>query len=161
MFIERICNNLESSRLKSESAQAREFVTNQPKEKLSTDTKAKITITNYLGGKYFFTVDEIILEEDTIRLIEAKHTKGSKIPSVSDIKDGLVKMMLYSNLEKVSVDGNLREAFPALLLTSHKLRGFIKSASVQEEIKEFFSKNSFNKRQIDLMSNLFMEANTQ
>jgi hypothetical protein len=47
---------MESSRLKAQSAQAREFLTVQPKETLATQTKAKITITNYLGGKYFFTV---------------------------------------------------------------------------------------------------------
>lgn len=41
------------SRGKAEKAQAREFVTFQPKESLATVSKAKITITNYLGGQYF------------------------------------------------------------------------------------------------------------
>ncbi|NCQ16710.1 MAG: hypothetical protein COZ80_09275 [Ignavibacteria bacterium CG_4_8_14_3_um_filter_37_9] len=52
------------SRDKASKAQSREFVTRQPKENLSTLSKAKITITNYLGGNYFFTVDEIIVSKE-------------------------------------------------------------------------------------------------
>jgi len=54
------------SRGKAEKAHAREFVTIQPKESLSTLTKAKITITNYLGGQYFLTVDEILIAKDKV-----------------------------------------------------------------------------------------------
>ncbi len=162
-FVNKISDNLdgfmESSRLKSESAQAREFVTTQPKEILSTITKAKVTITNYLGGKYFFTVDETLLENDTIHLIEAKHTKSGKLPSVGDIKDGLLKMMLYTNLENVGVNKNLYKSLPVLLLTSHRLKGEIKSVAEQNEIRDFFNKNKFNAKEIDFVTKLFAEAN--
>jgi hypothetical protein len=84
---------MEFSREKAKKAQSRELVTIQPKEHLSTLTKAKITITNYLGGQYFFTVDEIKLEE-TLLLIEGKHSVNAKLPSKGDIKDGLLKMIL-------------------------------------------------------------------
>jgi len=47
------------SRDKAQKAQSREFVTKQPKESLTSLSKAKVTITNYLGGQYFLTVDEI------------------------------------------------------------------------------------------------------
>jgi len=63
------------SRGKAANAQSREFVTVQPKESLSTLTKAKITINNYLGGQYFFTVDEVKLTKDKLFLIEGKHSK--------------------------------------------------------------------------------------
>ena len=66
---------MESSRLKAEAAQQREFLTTQPKEILATISKSKITISNYLGGKYFFTVDETIIKDGEIYLIEAKHQK--------------------------------------------------------------------------------------
>lgn len=162
-FINRIANNLEdfmeNSRIKSKSAQAREFVTTQPKEILSTITKAKITITNYLGGKYFFTVDETLLKNNTIHLIEAKHTKSSNLPSAGDIKDGLLKMMLYTNLENVSIDKKLYKSFPVLLLTSHKLKGVIESVANQREIERFFNDNNFNLNQINFATNLFSEAN--
>lgn len=108
---------MESSRLKAQSAQAREFLTLQPKEILSTATKAKITITNYLGGKYFFTVDEILIDDKNLHLIESKHSKSDKLPSTGDIKDGLLKMMLYSNLENVRVGGKLHTSLPTLRLT--------------------------------------------
>ncbi len=52
---------MEFSREKAKKAQAREFVTQQPKESLSTLSKAKVTITNYLGGQYFLTVDEVLI----------------------------------------------------------------------------------------------------
>ena len=44
---------IEFSRRKAREAQSREFLTEQPKEALSTDTKAKVTINNALFGKYF------------------------------------------------------------------------------------------------------------
>ncbi len=162
-FVNKISNNLnafmESSRSKAESAQAREFVTTQPKEILSTISKATITITNYLGGKYFFTVDETLIENDRIHLIEAKHTKNGKLPSVGDIKDGLLKMMLYTNLENVSVDETLYKSLPVLLLTSHKLLGVVQSTSSKKEINDFLDENKFNAKQIGFISNLFAEAN--
>jgi len=66
----------------------------QPKEVLSTLTKATITIENYLGGKYYFTTDEIKIEGENIYLIEGKHSKSALLPSNGDIKDGLLKMIL-------------------------------------------------------------------
>jgi hypothetical protein len=52
-------------------------LTTQPKESLATLTKAKITITNYLGGQYFFTVDEVSIDKNIVHLIEGKHSKDS------------------------------------------------------------------------------------
>lgn len=150
---------MDSSRIKAQSAQGREFLTIQPKEILATQTKAKITITNYLGGKYFFTVDEIVLEDKNLFLIESKHSKSGKLPSVGDIKDGLLKMMLYTNLENVSIDGNSLARLPVLRLTSGKIAGEISSNSETAEIEQFFQANNFNKRQRDLISSLFTEAN--
>jgi hypothetical protein len=49
---------MQFSRDKSKNAQGREEKTQQPKEYLHSETKSKITIVNYLGGKYFLTVDE-------------------------------------------------------------------------------------------------------
>ncbi len=65
------------SRDKAQKAQSREFATLQPKESLSTLSKAKVTITNYLGGQYFLTVDEIIITSTKVNLIEGKHSKNA------------------------------------------------------------------------------------
>jgi hypothetical protein len=147
------------SREKSENAQAREFITIQPKESLATLTKAKITIMNYLGGKYFFTVDEIDIAEDAISLIESKHSKNSILPSKGDIKDGLLKMILYSNISEVDANSKLLKSKAILNLTSVKLEGIIGSESSVKEITEFFISNKFSETQIEFIENLFKEAN--
>jgi len=118
---------MEFSRAKSQKAQEREFVTKQPKESLSSLTKAKITINNYLGGKYFLTVDEVKITKDKILLMEGKHSKNNTLPALSDIKDGLLKMILYSNLKDITVNGKRRKSDSVLCLTSSKLSGFITS----------------------------------
>jgi hypothetical protein len=140
---------MQFSREKAKYAQSREISTIQPKEILSTSTKAKITITNYLGGQYFFTVDEVIIQNNTIYLIESKHSKNAIIPSISDIKDGLLKMILYSNLSDVEVDGIKMKSKAILRLTSPKI-------SNDTEVKLLLKKNS---PQLELIDKLFKEAN--
>ncbi len=147
------------SRGKAEKAQSREFVTVQPKESLSTLTKAKITITNFLGGQYFFTVDEINITNKKVILIESKHTKKSILPSKSDIKDGLLKMILYSNLTDVSLNGKKLKSEAVLCLTSTKLIGEISSNSKEKDISTFFQTNNFTEIQFKLINKIFTEAN--
>ena len=65
-----------------------------------------ITITNYLGGHYFFTADEVEIHGKDIYLIDAKHTKTDKLPALEDIKDALLKMTLFTNLEDVKLKNN-------------------------------------------------------
>lgn len=129
------------SRSLAKKAQDRECITVQPKEKLS-GAKATLTIKNYLGGCYFFTCDEVNIEERIIYLIEGKHSKQSFIPSLEDIKDGLVKMILFTNLKEVRI-GNLDYThIPLLKLTS--------------DIK--FSRGALRKSQIDNLRLLKKEA---
>jgi hypothetical protein len=148
----------EFSREKSEKAQAREFVTIQPKEVLSTATKAKLTISNYLGGQYHFTVDEVQVLEQVLYLIEAKHSKNTLLPSKSDIKDGLLKLMLYCNFATVKIADKHYTCLPILKLTSLKLSGSINSTQKSTEIDDFLQKNSFSETQISFVKNLFTEA---
>jgi hypothetical protein len=146
------------SRGKAEKAQSREFVTQQPKESLSTLTKAKITITNYLGGQYFLTVDEILLSKNKVSLIEGKHSKNALFPSKGDIKDGLLKMILYCNLSEVMVNGEKIKSEAVLSLTSTKIKGSITSSSTKKEISTFFEVNKFSTLQILLVETIFAEA---
>lgn len=103
-----------------------------------THTKAKITITNYLCGQYFLTVDEIKLTSDTVSLIEGKHSTKALLPSKGDIKDGLLKMILYCNLSDVTANGKKIKSEDVLCLTSAKLKGAVTSESTKKEIEEFF-----------------------
>ncbi len=105
------------SRRMAQEAQEREFRTVQPKENLK-GKKAKITILNYLGGEYHFTCDEVEIHENSLLLIEGKHSRDASLPSLSDIKDGLLKMILYANLKDVSLDGTEYVPQPVLKLTT-------------------------------------------
>ncbi len=147
---------METSRQKAQEAQNRELHTIQPKETLLSLTKATITIENYLGGKYYFTTDEIIMEKDKIYLIEAKHSKNSILPSIGDIKDGLLKMILYTNLKNVTVKKKKFKAIPVLRLTSEKLKI---SYSEKRGIDSFIYENNLNKKWSKIIKKLFEEAN--
>jgi len=129
------------SRDLAKKAQNRESITVQPKEKLS-GVKATLTIKNYLGGYYFFTCDEVDIEKNTIYLIEGKHSEQSFIPSLEDIKDGLVKMILFTNLKEVKIGDLEYSPIPVLKLTS--------------DMK--FSRDNLRKSQIDYLRDLKREA---
>ncbi len=149
---------IEFSRNKAQNAQSREFQTDQPKEVLASDTKAKVTINNALFGKYFFTCDETRIEGKTLYLIEAKHSQRAKFPSKNDIKDGLVKLMLYANLTNVKIGKipfNLRVM---IRLTSKQLKGSINSDAKDTEIEKFFANNNFALKDKEFFKKLFKEA---
>lgn len=131
------------SRTLAEKAQQRESVTIQPKEKLD-GIKGTITITNYLGGNYYFTSDEVELHNNDIWLIDAKHTKTDNLPSLGDIKDGLLKMMLFTNLVDVKMNGKNLKPVPILKLTTGK----------------GFSIESLTEKQKGLLDTLKKEAKT-
>lgn len=136
------------SRMLAEKAQKRERLTIQPKENLS-GTKAIITIQNYLGGYYYFTSDEAKIKGDNIFLIEGKHSKNNSLPSLEDIKDGLLKMILFTNLEDVKIDNKKYNPIAVLKLTTE---GGFKSGKIkdsQENILKILSKEArINKFQI-------------
>jgi hypothetical protein len=146
------------SRLKAQKAQRRESQTKQPKEALSTDTKEKITIINALFGKYFFTVDETRREPKTVYLIEAKHSQRVRLTNESDIKDALIKMMIYTNLRNVRVGGKPLDFQIVLKLTSSKINGSINSTAKDEELAKYCSDNLLDYSQKEFLRKLFTEA---
>ncbi len=136
--IDKLIKNKEAfmnlSRTLAKKAQFRESITIQPKESLS-GTKGLITIINYLGGYYFFTADEIRIDGKDLYLIEAKHSKSRNLPSEDDIKDGLVKMILFTNLVQVQVDNKNYNPIAVLKLSSG--RG-IKINELSSNQRKFF-----------------------
>jgi hypothetical protein len=115
---ENVSDFIQFSRNKAKQAQAREFATVQPKERLQSQTKATITIENYLGGQYFLTVDEVETLDGILRIIESKHSENTFLPSIGDIKDGLLKMILFSNLSAVKIDSKAIKHKAVLRLTA-------------------------------------------
>jgi hypothetical protein len=151
---------MEFSRGKAKDAQQREILTQQPKEILSSDTKSKITITNYLGGKYYFTVDELIVNKDATYLIESKRSNLSKLPSKGDIKDGLLKMVLYSNICSLTINGKVTKIIAVLKLTSKNLIGQISSSDEDGKIVSFYESNRLSSTEHGFLNLLFKEAKT-
>lgn len=128
------------SRQLAEMAQRRESITEQPKEHLS-GAKGIITIKNYLGGFYYFTADEIEVKGNDVYLIEGKHSKGS-LPSIGDIKDGLIKMILFTNLEDVKMDSKNYNPKSVLKLTIENHFDFEKLNATQKKILELLHKEA-------------------
>jgi len=163
-FIIRLQNGVDEfmkfSRAKAQKAQSREFVTTQPKEALSSSTKAKITIKNYLGGLYYLTVDEVKKSKSTLQLIEAKHSKSTILPSKGDIKDGLIKMILYTNLKDVYADGKTVKIQPILKLTSTKIKSTFDSRKNKNKTKfvSWCETHDLKTSQITFLNQLIEEA---
>jgi len=100
----------------------------------------------------------VLIDQTNLYLIEAKHTADQILPSIGDIKDGLLKMVLYSNLEEVKIDEIEYTARPVLKLTSKKIKGSITSNSGQKEIEDFTRKNVLKQKMKDRIDMVFKEA---
>ena len=146
------------SRNKAKQAQNRESLTIQPKEALSNGEKMTIEIENYLGGNYYLTVDDVIIK-DKYYLIESKHTNSGLLPALDDIKDGLLKMFIFSNIEELKTKEGSVNFKPVLRLTSEKLQGKIEENSSEKSLNSFFICNNFNESQKKLIKTLIKEAN--
>lgn len=131
------------SRGLAEKAQQRERITIQPKEKLN-GIKGTITIKNYLGGNYYFTSDEVEIHGNDIYLIDAKHTKTDKLPASGDIKDGLLKMMLFTNLEEVKLEGKNYNPVAVLKLTTGDMFDINDLNGSQKDLVDKLKKESKN-----------------
>ena len=130
-------NFLIDSRINAKKAQYRESMTIQPKESIAIGQKAKITIENYLKGKYYLTVDEAIINGNQIQLIEAKHTNSDRLPSYDDVIDGIVKMILFTNLDLVEINGKKYRPQAVLKLTN---KNGIKENNLSSSDNEFLMK---------------------
>jgi predicted DNA binding CopG/RHH family protein len=130
------------SRQLAEKAQKRERVTIQPKEYLK-GIKAAITIKNYLGGLYYFTCDEVEVHGKSLYLIEGKHTKRKELPSLEDIKDGLLKMILFTNLKNVQIEGKKYNPIPVLKLTTARHFDIKDLKELINQLKTEAKRNSF------------------
>lgn len=145
-----------SSRGLAQKAQRREMVTKQPKEYL-VGAKAIITIKNYLGGCYYFTCDEAEIHNEEVFLIEGKHTSAGLLPSEGDIKDGLLKMVLFTNLENVIVEGNTYNPIPVLKLTTgNKVNRSLLSKNQKDMLKLLRKEASTNGFRIKINDEFFV-----
>lgn len=161
-FAQKITKDRESfmsySRQKAQNAQNREFLTIQPKEFIQSSTKSKIEIENYLGGYYYFTIDEVLEKGGTLCLVESKHSANAILPSNDDIKDGLLKLMLYNNLCEVWDLSGKKDFKIALQLTSNKLQSAVHLPTTAQNLNAFIATNKLKSNQGDMLRSLNAEC---
>ena len=145
---------MEFSRSKAKMAQNREIHTTQPKEFIGIGKKTKIMIQNYLGGQYFFTIDVVLFKDKCLYLCESKHSKNTILPSEDDIKDGLLKLMLYNNIDSIQGYKNFKVV---LRLTSNILQDSI--ALPNNNLELFLNSNPFSSKEKQMLLYLNLESN--
>lgn len=142
---------------RSRSAANREIYTLHRFELLEDGMKGLFFITNYLGGEYHLTADEILKSNDTIIIQESKNASRGRLPSRTDIQDGLFKLILFANMEELYL-GETRIAFETRLKLTGDLRGTLRLPSEANDIMDYGKRNQFTMKQIDLLLLLNHEA---
>lgn len=142
----------------SQGAAVREAKTLHSREYLKDGGKSVFLIENYLGGVYHLTADEVLYEEGICIIQESKNSTKQFLPSISDIKDGLFKLILFANLDLLRVDGHKVNFSTRLKLTGYKVRGNIRFPCTEKELGKFASSNNVSSTQLNLLRKLNLEA---
>lgn len=132
---------------KSKLAAAREVVVKHKNEYLSLESeKLVFEIQNNLGGSYFLTADEIIIDIDKKQLIiqEAKNATTGKLPKGADIKDGLFKILLFSQIKTIYID-EVKYDYKVSLKLTGRLSSSIRLPNTTEEIEAFANTEKLSK----------------
>jgi hypothetical protein len=112
------------SRVLAKKAQERESITVQPKENVTLARKGVLVLKDSHDGNYFWTTDEIVEVGSKVFLIEKKDSQYNNLPSINDVKDGFLKLIVYSNIVNMKNDiGENVTPIPCLGLTSRVASG--------------------------------------
>lgn len=142
----------------SRNASKREALTSHDLEYLVDGLKATFSIENYLGGVYYLTPDEILHNHDTYIIQESKNTSNGLLPSKSDIQDGLFKLILFSNLDTLTLGDRQVSFIPKLKLTAKNINNTIIFPDEADRLNLFILNNSFKPSQIKTIKQLSLES---
>jgi hypothetical protein len=126
---------------RSYEAAHRESLTTHILESLEENAKGTFRISNYLGGQYYLTADEVYWNNNQLIIQESKNSSKGKLPSEDDIKDGLFKLILFANMEEVAVDERTDIQFITRLKLTGDLIGSLFLPCVTEDIFNFSAEN--------------------
>lgn len=143
---------------RSYAAALRESVTVHVLESLGMGAKGIFSITNDLGGQYYLTADAIYWENDQLVIQEAKNTTKKKLPSTSDIKDALFKLILFSNMERVGVDDKTDVPFVTQLKLTGNLIGHLFLPNSTIRVSNFCQENRLSSAHRKTITLLNQEA---
>jgi len=143
----------------SQGASKRELQTHHKHEFLQYSSKANIVVENYLGGLYYLTADEVLYDNKTVVIQESKNATQTLLPSLSDIKDGLFKLILFSNLDTLIINDEPQEFKTRLHLTGTCVGSIALKNAQESEVAEFVSSNpTLSTPQQELLQLLRQEA---
>ena len=131
----------EASLPRSYEAAHRESVTTHVLESLAENTKGVFSISNYLGGQYYLTADEVYWENEQLVIQESKNSSKGKFPSENDIKDGLFKLILFANMEEVAIDERTNIQFTTRLKLTGDLISNLLLPCATEDVFNFSAVN--------------------
>lgn len=144
----------------SQNASKREALTSHELEYLVDGLKATFSIENYLGGIYYLTPDEIFYKDNIYIIQESKNTSQHSLPKLPDIQDGLFKLILFSNLDTLTLNEQPVNFTSKLKLTGKNVVGSIVLPTSSAEIELFLQANNatFSNEQKEIITKLALEA---
>ncbi len=113
---------------KSKLAANREICVKHKNECLTLKSEKPVfEMKNNLGGRYYLTADEIEINLKAKKAIiqECKNSTEGKLPKEADIKDGLFKILLFSQIKKMEIDGEEYDYSVRLKLTGKIISSLI------------------------------------
>jgi hypothetical protein len=143
--------------IRSLAAARRESMTIHRLEYLSDGYKGIFFISNYLGGIYHLTADEVYLEGNIFTIQESKNANKKQLPSEDDIKDALFKLILFSNLESLFL-GDTQVEFRTQLKITGSIKGYLQLPNDITTLENFCQSNNFSRRKIQLINLLNLET---
>jgi hypothetical protein len=142
----------------SKNASIREAAVVHHNEHLSDGSKVRLNVRNYLGGVYYLTADEVIKEGDRYVIQESKNSTKGSLPSLDDIKDGLFKIALFSNIDALLLEGQKVDFTVRLKLTGKDIYGTLFMPCSSCELDRFITENRLNERRAKVIRGLYDEC---
>lgn len=144
----------------SRGASRREAGTLHELEYLIDGMKATFCIENYLGGIYYLTPDEILHVGEDYIIQESKNSTRNGLPELSDIQDGLFKLILYSNIDALQLNSQRISFSVRLKLTGRNVQDSITLPCSSERMEEFIRVNAsvFSDKEKNIIRKLLLEV---
>lgn len=114
-----------------------------------------------MGGVYYLTPDEIFYSNETYIIQESKNSSTKSLPSLDDIQDGLFKLILFTNLDSLHLNGSPISFITKLKLTGRNVSGrIIFPQASQDDLVAFLAANEkvFNSDRQEIIKKLALEA---
>ncbi len=143
------------------NASQREVNTFHQLEHLTDGNKATFKIQNYLGGIYYLTTDEVTYLDNKYVIQESKNSSRSPLPDLSDIQDGLFKLILFSNLDRLILNNHSISFTTKLKLTGKNvINSLILPDDLSNQLDSFLRCNNqiFTKKQKQTIQKLAEET---